>query len=247
MNASISQPVRLDRATKWGPLSLARATGIFWLGTMVAGLTAVAINTKLVVSGDAAATAANVLTHASLLQTGFALYLVEMVCQVSFIALFYLLLKPAGNRISLLAAFIGLTAAIIKTFSRLFFIAPLFVLGGDHYLNVFTTGQLHAFALLFFKINNHGAALALVFFGFYGILQGYLTIRSTFLPKFLGVLSILYSLGLLCFLYPPLGYRLFVPYVGALALVSVAAWIFWLLVFGVNEQRWSEQANATAT
>jgi hypothetical protein len=247
MNASISQSVKLDRAVGWKLHTLARATGISWLVTIVAGVLAVVINSRLVATGDAATTAANVLTHPLLLHTGFALYLIEMMCQVAAIALYYLLLKPAGRRISLLAAFIGLTASVVKTFSRLFFIAPLFVLGGDPYLNVFNTGQLHALALLFFKINNHGAALALVFFGFYGILQGYLAIRSTFLPKFLGVLSILYSLGLLCFLYPPLGYRVFVPYVGALALIAVAAWIFWLLVFGVNEQRWREQASATAT
>src|ERR1700716_691409 len=122
-------------------------------------------------------------------QLGFAVYLIEMACQIAMTALFYDLIKPAGRSVSLVAAFIGLTGCIIKTFSRLFFIAPLFILGGAHYLSVFSREQLQALALLFLKMNDHGAAIALVFFGFYALLTGSLTIRSTFLPWILGVLG----------------------------------------------------------
>jgi len=119
----------------------------------------------------------------------------------------------------------------------------LFVLGGAHYLAVFSPEQLQALALLFLKVNDHGAAIALVFFGFYALLTGYLILRSTFLPRFLGVLSVLGGLGWLTFLNQPLGYRLF-PYIAVLGILGAVALILWLLVFGVNEQRWKEQASA---
>jgi len=69
--------------------------------------------------------------------------------------------------------------------------------------------------------------------GFSALPKGYLIIKSTFLARFLGVLSILAGLGLLTFLSPTLGYRLF-PYIAALGLFGAAAMILWLLVKGVN-------------
>jgi hypothetical protein len=72
--------------------------------------------------------ATNILMHRTLFQWGFAVYLIEMACQVAMTALFYDLLKPAGRSLSLLAAFIGLTGCIIKTISGVFFTAPLLVL-----------------------------------------------------------------------------------------------------------------------
>jgi hypothetical protein len=233
-----------ERIGEASPRLKARITGVFYLLTILTGIFAQGfVSGRLVVDSDAAATATNIVTHSGLFQLGFAVYLVEMACQIAMTALFYELLKPAGRSISLLAAFLGLAGCVIKTLSRVFFIAPLFILGGAHYLSVFSAEQLQALALLFLKVNDRGAAIALVFFGFYALLTGYLIIRSTFLPRILGVLSVLAGLGWLSFLYPPLGYRLF-PYVAAFGLLGAVALVFWLLVFGVNEQRWKEQASA---
>ena len=232
------------RITETSPRTKARITGVFYVLTMLTGIFAQGfVSNRLVVPGDAAATATNILTHKSLFQRGFTVYLIEMACQIAMTVLFYYLLKPAGRIASLLAASLGFTGCIIKTFSRVFFIAPLFVLGGAHYLSVFSMEQLQALALLFLRVNDQGAGMALAFFGFYALLTGYLIIRSTFLPRILGWWSALAGLGWLTFLSPTLGYRLF-PYLAGFGLLGAIALIVWLLVFGVNEQRWKDQASA---
>ena len=236
--------VMTERVTEISPRLKARITGVFYLLTILTGIFAQGfVSERLVVQGDAAATATNILAHKGLFQLGFAVFMIEMACNIVITALFYDLLKPVSRSVSLVAAFLGLAGCVIKTLSRLFFIAPLFILGGAHYLSVFSAEQLQALALLFLKVNDHGAAIALVFFGFYALLQGYLIIRSTFLPRTLGMLSVLGGVGWLSFLYPPLGYRLF-PYIAAFGILGAVSLILWLLVFGLNEQRWKEQASA---
>jgi hypothetical protein len=236
--------VMTARIAEESPRFKARITGVFYLLTILTGIFAQGfVSERLVVSGDAATTAANILAHKGLFQLGFAAYLIEMACQIALAALFYGLLKPAGKSVSLVAAFLGLSGCVIKTFSRLFFIAPLFILGGAPYLSVFSAEQLKALALLFLKLNDRGAAIALVFFGFYALLTGYLIIKSTFLPRILGVLSMFGGLGWLTFLYLPLGSRLF-PFIAIFALLGAAALIVWLLVKGVDQQRWKELAGA---
>src|ERR1700686_405782 len=240
MNTAL-MTVRIAEAS---PRLKARITGVFYLLTILTGIFAQGfVSERLVVDGNAAATAANILAHRGLFQLGYAVFLIEMACNIAMTALFYDLLKPAGRSVSLVAAFLGFAGCVIMTFRRVFFIIPLFVLGGAHFLSVFSAEQLQALALLFLKVNERGAAMALVFFGFYALLQGYLIVRSTFLPRILGVLGMFGGLGWLSFLYLPLGHILF-PYVVALALLGAGALIAWLLVFGVNEQRWKEQASA---
>jgi hypothetical protein len=234
----------IPRTTEASPRSLARITGVFYLLTILTGIFAQGfVSERLVNFGDAAATATNILTHKGLFQLGFTVYLIEMACQIAMTALFYVLLRPVSRSVSLLAAFWGLTGCVIKTFARVFYIVPLFVLGGAPSLSAFSAEHLQALALVLLRVNDQGAGIALAFFGFATILKGFLIIRSTFLPRFLGVLSVVAGLGWLTFLYPPLGYRAF-PVVALLGLVGSAVTIFWLLVFGVNEQRWKEQAGA---
>ena len=72
-------------------------------------------------------------------------------------------------------------------------------------MSVFSPEQLQALALLFLKVNDRGAGIALAFFGFYAILTGYLIIKSTYLPRILGIVSVIAGAGWLTFLYPPLG------------------------------------------
>lgn len=226
------------------PRTKARIAGACYLVTLIAGIYAQGyIGERLIVSGDAAATSTNIVTQASLFRLGFTVYLIEMAAQIAMTTVFYELLKPVSKGVALLSTAFGLTGCAIKTTSRLFYYAPLFVLGDASYLKVFNGDQLKALALLFLRINDQGAAIALVFFGFGTLLKGCLVLRSTFLPRFLGVLSVIGGLGWLTFLSPPLGARFF-GYIAAIGLLGALATTVWLLVVGVNEARWREQASA---
>ena len=77
-----------------------------------------------------AKTAANIVANKSLYRLGFTIFMLEMVAQVGVSALFYDLLKPVNRSLARISAIIGLTGCGIKTLARLFYYAPLILLGG---------------------------------------------------------------------------------------------------------------------
>ena len=88
-----------------------------------------------------------------------------------------------------------------------------------------------------------GIGIGPVFHGFYWLLIGYLIFRSTFLPRILGALMTIAGLGWLTYLSLPLVNYLS-PYNLAFALLAEGLVMLWLLVMGLNIQRWKEQASA---
>jgi len=228
------------------PKTLARASGAFSLLVLLGGIVAQGVIANgLVVPRDAAATATNILAHPKLYAFGYTVFLIEMAAQMAMTTLFYVLLRPVDRTAALLALVFGLVGATIKTVARAFYYAPLLVLGGAGYLTVFDASQLQALSLLLVKINNQIANMALVFLGVSTFLQGYLIIKSTFLPRFLGITLLVSGLGWLAYLYPALGSALFY-YLIAFAMLGVLLTSGWLLVRGVDEQRWREQARVAA-
>jgi len=220
------------------PRITARFAGALSLLTILGGVFAQGIvSNRLITYSDAAATANNILTNRPLFNVSFSVYLIERACQVASAALFYVLLSPVNRNIALVSVFIDLTGSIIKTMSRLFYIVPLFVLSSPQALSAFNADQLRALALLLLRINDRGAGMACAFLGVSGLLNGYLIFRSGFLPRSLGILCMLASVGWLRFFYPPLRYPSFL-FIAIFALVAAAVQIFWLIVFGVDECRW---------
>ena len=88
--------------------------------------------------------------------------------------------------------------------SCLFEFAPFVVLRGAHYLSVFTVEQLQALAYMFLRLGGQAGNIGLVFFALHCLLVGYLILRSTFLPRIVGVLMAFAGMGWLTFLWPPL-------------------------------------------
>jgi hypothetical protein len=241
----MSTAVMTDRFGEASPRFKARMAGVFQLlEAITAACPGVFILDRLVVPGNAAVTAANILGHERLLWLGFASLLIGVACHIAWALLMYELLKPVNRSVSLLAAFVVLVCCGMQAIASLFYLAPLLILQGASSLSAFTAEQLQALALMFVKLNNYANDIDLVFFGLWCILTGYLIFRSTFLPRILGVLLAIGGLGWVTYLYPPLAYHLFIPYIAAASALGEIPLELWLIVMGLNVQRWQEQASA---
>lgn len=154
--------------------------------------------------------------------------LVNLLCDTGVALLFYVLFKPVSKTLSSLAAIFRLIFVAIMAFSALNYLSPL-VLGKGH----------HSAAAF-----NSGYMLAMVPFGFHCLLIGFLIFRSAFLPRILCLLMALAGLGYLFFLWPPLGARLFFPYLAVVGILGEGSLTLWLLVMGVNSSKWNAQSSA---
>jgi hypothetical protein len=232
--------------TETSPSTRGRILAALYLFVIVAGIIGQAlIADRLVVRNDASRTAANILANPTLYRLAFTIFMLEMVAQIVATALFYDLLKPVNRSVARASAIMGFTGSGIKTLARLFYYTPLILLGGASSLSAFQPPQLEALSLAFIRINNQAAAIALVFFGFEVLLRGWLIFKSGFLPRFLGVVSMIAGLGWLTYLWPPLGSRAFIV-VALFAIVGVFMTAGWLFIRGVDDVEWRARAALAA-
>ena len=244
----MSTGVMTDRPTEAWPLLYARIAGGLYLIVIVGGIFAeIFVRGRLVVHGNAAATAHNIQAHELLYRLGFVVEVFYCVCNIPLTLILYNLFKVVNKNVALMMIFFGLVANAIEGVSLLAHLAPLVLLGGGHYLSAFTAEQLQAAAYLSVQLFEHGFAICLVFFGFDCFTMAYLIVHSKFFPRLIGVLLAIEGLGYLVnsfslFLAPALQARIF-PYFASTSIAEVALCL-WLLVMGVNVQRWKEQAEA---
>src|SRR6202049_1655670 len=194
----------MERIAEASPRFKARMAGVsHLLEAVMATFGQVIVLGRLVVSGNAAATAANIMGHEQLFWLGFASSLMGVAFHIAWALLMYVLLKPVNRSLSLLAAFFSLVACAMQALTSLLYLAPLLILQGSSSLSAFTAEQLQSLAIMFLKLNSYAFQIDLVFFGFWCILTGYLIFRSTFLPRVLGVFVMISGLGWVTYLYPP--------------------------------------------
>lgn len=227
--------------------SMGRLASAFYLLTAITfGTGQVLVLSKIVVRGNIVATVNNILTHESLLRVGFAFDIAAIACSIAFTVLLYALFKAVNQTLSLAAAFFHLLGLSMPTFGSFLLLAPFIVLRGSHYSSAFNSLQRQALAYLFLELNPQAwNVVFIIFFGVYCVLIGYLIVQSIFLPWLIGVLMMLAGLGYLTVLYAPLARSLH-PYNLVPAAVGELSLMLWLLVFGVNADRWNEQAQRTS-
>jgi hypothetical protein len=234
----------INSGTDAAPRSKARLAGLFEL---FEGLTSAAgqvfILGKLVVIGNAADTAANIVAHEPLVWLGFALSAIGVVFHLAWVLLFYELFKPVNRSVARLALLVMLVGCSVQALACLMYVAPLLTLNGGISLSGLTLEQLQALAYVFVRLNAYAFNLYLVFFGVWCVLSGYLIFRCNFLPRIFGVLLMIDGIGWMTYLYPALGFSLF-HFIAIASGFAELALPLWLLVFGVNAQRWNQQAGA---
>jgi hypothetical protein len=215
----------------------------YLVGALLSVLGQMVVLGMIVVSGNATATVANMLSHESLFRLGFVLSIMTVPFHLVWAVLFNGLFRPVNRNVSLLAGFVMLMACMMWTLSSLLYLAPLLVLQGKIALSAFAPEQLQAVVVTLLKLNAFAYDIGLVFFGFWYVLIGYLIFRSTFLPRIIGALGVLAGCGYLTLLWQPLAHYLY-PYNLALAGPGEISLLLWLIVKGVNARKWKETAGA---
>jgi hypothetical protein len=230
---------------------LARMAGALYLINILGGAFAITIvPAMLVVQGNPAATAHNLQTHELLYRSGLAAHLVVTATNVPLAVIFYELFKVVNRRLALLDACFILVATAIEAAGLLNQFTPLVLLGNGPYTSALSLSpsQLQALASLPGDLASIDYTIHTVFFGLDILIFAYLVLRSTFLPRTIGVLLAIDGLAYLCYSFTdilaPEAAAHLVPWIQLPALVGEGALCVWLLVVGLDADRWNQQARA---
>ena len=145
------------------------------------------VPSKLLVHGNATATASNIAAHETLFRLGIA---AELIGQTGFIFValaLYNLLKGVNQRQASLMLGLIVVSIPIALLNELSAIAALILVRGADYLSIFEKPQRDALAMLFLNLHHHGFVVAEIFWGLWLFPLALLVYRSRFLPRFLGV------------------------------------------------------------
>ena len=175
--------------------------GFFYLMFFITFISASLIRSKLIVFGNAATTANNIMSSQGLFRIGFMSELLSALFFVLAAWALYVLLKPVNRNLALLFLLLNLAGVAVECINALNLFAALQLLSGANYLNVFQTGQLQAMAMSFLNSYTNGFMIAQLFFGTWLLPLGYLVYKSRFLPRLLGILLILDFFGILSWFF----------------------------------------------
>lgn len=220
------------------PLLLARVAGVFYLIIIASAIFAyMYVRGQVIVSGDTAQTATNMLAHLQLYRLGFSAAVITVICNPPVGLILRELLKVVNPRLALLALIFMTISTGIEAVNLLNYISPLLTFTRPEY-RAFNPAELQALSLGSTRLFTYGFALLQTFFGVFCALVGFLILRSKFLPAFLGVLMM--AAGV-CYWIDSFTFFLALPRVPAILVVGGIAEIalaLWLLVVGVNEAKW---------
>lgn len=222
---------------------LARIGGALYLIIIVFGVFGEAfVRGRLIIWGDPTATAERILAAEALWRFSVGAELFYLLCAVVVATILWVLLRPAGRDLAVLAVLFNLVAIAVEAIGRLQLITALNTLRSADALAAFEPAQVHALAYLSIQAHGRGFSVALLFFGCFCLAVGTLIFRSGYLPRAIGVLMQIAGAGYLLdgfalILSPPFHSAIF-PFSLMPALVAESALCLWLLIRGVDVARW---------
>ena len=227
-------------------LGIARVAGVLYL--LIAALSIpihFLIPAQLIVAGDAATTANNIVASAGLFRLGIGIELILLMCEIVLSVLLYVLLKPVNRTLSLVAAVSRLAMTTIHAVNLLTHFVVFVLLSGASYLTVFAPNQLQALAMVFLDAYDFGFTIGIVFLFLHALILGYLIFKSGYLPKVLGVLFVIASVGYLIDSFSHVlitNYAKGPVYLALPIAIAEIAFPLWLLIKGVNTEQWEKRS-----
>jgi hypothetical protein len=233
----------MDAAAGVSPRTLARLAGALYLVNIVAGAFAIGFVRATLFVSDPAVTAHNIQTHELLYRSSLVAHIVVTLTNIPLALIFYELFKVVNRRLALLDMFFTLVATAIETAGILDQFTPLALLNTSSTL---PTGQVQALVSVHSSLSTIDYDIYTLFYGFDIICVGYLVFTSTFLPRAIGVLMAIDGLAYLVngfadLLAPGFAAHL-VPWIQLPAILGEGSLCLWLLIVGLNAERWRTRA-----
>jgi len=212
----------------------ARVAGLLYLVNAVTGFFGIIyVPSRLIVSGNSAATADNILASERLFRLGV---VSELICAVEFIFLLWVLYRLLGGINKTHASLMGILGLVFVPINE---IAALILLRGADFLSVFDKRQLQAMAMLFLDLHQYGYIVGWIL-GPWLFPFGVLVFKSGFLPRILGVLLIAACFSYMADSFTSLLLPSYQGLVGRIANIPLTlgepAIILWLLIRGAKDQ-----------
>lgn len=231
------------------PQFTARMAGALWLAVIAVSVLDV-VTSSIIVSGDAAATARNILNSEFRFRLGVLAEFVGGALYVGVTVLLYRLLKPVSRNLSLFAAFCGAIGISVGAALTVRDLGVVGLLRSAQAASATDASQINAIALSSIRLFGLGFTVAMVYFGFQCATVGYLIARSGFMPKAIGILLALggsfYVLSsFAAFLALPIA-RPLSQIVVPVAFLGEGSTTLWLLFKGVDVRKWMERAGVPA-
>ena len=241
-----------SKLREMSPSAYARFAGVLYLVIAVAAIFAhMVIPEQFIVAGNAAATAANIAANETTFRLGtVGSELIILLSEIVLAVVLYMLLKPVSKTLSLVAAVSRLAMTTIHGLNLLNYYLVFQLLNGRSLATAFSPEQVNALVTLFLDAHSIGFTIGIAFLVPHGLLLGYLIVQSGYFPKVLGFLFIAAGIG---YLFDSMGLLLVTGYtttpglIAAVIALAEIAFPIWLLVKGVNMDRWQSHTLALET